>query len=765
MKGLYPVSLAAVSVALGAAPAVFAQQQGAQPEQQGQLADIVVTAQFRAQNVQEAPLAITAVNSEMLEARSQTNVSEVASRAPSVQLTTGGQGGGAQTATVSIRGIGQADFNFAVEPGVGTYIDDVYYGIPFGTAFDLVDIDRVEILRGPQGTLSGKNSIGGSLKLFSKKPGAESDGYIEGIYGSFNRVNLRAATNLTIVPDKLYARLTGMARHVDGYLKRYDYSCVTGRPAPGGSFAPGTGDCKIGTEGGQEVYALRGALRWLVSDGIENNLIVDFTEDRSEASPVKIIEQPDYGNGNNYVTGPKDYTSYANYTGLADTSEQFTVPAISHLRNWGISNNLTANLSPNLTLTSITAYRYTSGRNAWDGDGSPQALFNNFNVLKHKQFSQELRLSANVGDFADFTVGAFYYDARDRQGGRIDVETVGLDFAYDDPIKNRSKSGFAHLVLHPTDRFNITGGLRYTDEKKIYTFTRYSPIIGVPTNPFVAPLDGVVRSFKGNRWDYRLAIDYEIADDIRPYVQVATGFKGGGINPRPFFVQQAVTFDQEKVTSYEAGIKTMLFDRRVRLNAAYFHTDYNNLQAQLLACDSISPFPGAPCAATQNVGNAKIDGFEVEGEMGLGNFSLDGSVSFTDFRYTDVNPSSGITTATRPQFAPRWKYSVGAQYKIDLGGAGSITPRLDWVWQSKMESGAINNVPFFMNGTVESFGLLNGRLTYRSADEDWQLSLAVTNITDKFYYVNKYDREAQFGAIYGQPGRPREWQVSIKRTF
>ncbi|ANI80188.1 TonB-dependent receptor [Sphingobium sp. EP60837] len=733
----------------------------------GQLTDIIVTAQFKSENVQKAPLAITAVNAEMLEARSQSSVTDVANRAPSVQLSTGGQGGGSQTAAVAIRGIGTNDFQFPVEPGVGIYIDDVYYGISFGSSFDLVDLDRVEILRGPQGTLSGKNSIGGSIKLFSRAPGPDPDAYVEGTYGSFNRLSVKAASNFTLVPERLYARFTGMARHVAGYMKRYDYGCVTGRNAPGGNFAPGAGNCKIGTEGGQEVYAVRGALRWIASDRIEDHLVVDFTQDRSEASPAKLLLQHDFGNGNNYITGPKDYTSYANYTGHPGTADQFTVPAISHLKSWGIANTLDVRLNESLSLKSITAFRKSSGQNAWDGDASPESVFNNFNVFTHKQFTQELRLSTSLGSLVDATLGGYYYDADSTLGGRIDVEAAGLEFAFDDPFKQTSKSGFLHVVVHPSSRLNITGGIRYTKEDKDYTFTRFSPIPGQPTSPFVAPLDGVQRSFSGSRWDYRIAIDYEIADDIRPYAQVATGFKGGGINPRPFFVSQAVTFGQEKVTSYEIGLKTMLLDRRLRLNGAIYQTDYKDYQAQLLFCPDLSP-PGLGnnCAATQNVADAKIHGFEVEGEFQpVDGLSIDGSVSYVDFKFRNIDPASGLTANTRPQFSPKWKYAIGAQYRADLGGHGSLTPRLDWAYRSSIESNAINSTPGFMMGHVNAVGLLNARLTYRSPDEDWEASLAVTNVTDKFYYINKYDREAGFNTVFGQPGRPREWMVSIKRKF
>jgi len=747
------------------APGGPAANAAAEPE--GGIQDIVVTAQFRSQSMQSAPLAITAVSAALLDARSQTNVTDVANRAPSVQLSTGGQGGGAQTAAVAIRGIGTTDYQFPVEPGVGIYIDDVYYGVSIGSSFDLVDLDRVEILRGPQGTLSGKNSIGGSIKLFSRLPGPDADAYVEATYGAFDRISIKAATNITLVEDKLFARITGMARHVDGYMKLLDYGCVTGRDAPGGDFANAGNDCKIGTEGGQEIYALRGALRWVASETIENNLIVDYSRDRSEASPSKILLQPNYASGNNYITGRKSYTSYATYTGLPGTPDQYTLPAVSYMTNWGIANTLDIQLNDALSIKSITAYRRSSGENSWDADGSPESIFTNHNVFTHKQFTQELRLSAELGDFADVTAGGYYYDASSRLGDRINVEIVGLDFAFDDPFKQTSKSAFVHAVLHPTERLNITGGLRYTKEDKDFTFVRKSAIPGRPTHPAVAPLDGLSRSFSGSRWDYRIAVDYEIADDIRPYAQVSTGFKGGGINPRPFFATQAVPFEQEKVTSYELGLKTLTFDRRLRLNAAYYHTSYKDYQAQLLFCPDLSP-PGLGnnCAATQNVSDAKIDGFEVEAELQpVPGLSIDGSVSYVDFRFTNINLASGLTADTKPQFSPKWKYAIGAQYDFDLGDTGTLTPRLDWAYRSSIESNAINNVAGFMQGHVDGLGLLNGRLTYRTPSRNWELALAVTNITDKFYYINKYDREAGFNSVNGQPGRPREWMVSLKRKF
>jgi iron complex outermembrane receptor protein len=237
---------------------------------------VVVTAQFHSQNLQETPIAITAVTGDMLRARNQIDIAQVAERAPGVNLTTGGLGG-AQTTAVSIRGVGQTDFDLGLEPGVGMYIDDVYYGTLFGSLMDLVDLDRVEILRGPQGTVSGKNSEGGSIKLYSKQPTEETDGYLEGVIGTFDRREVRAGANFTLVPDHLFIRLTGLAEHLDGYVDDYDYQCATGKPPvpynsppsmalqPNGVAPDG---CKLSTEGGKNVVALRTILKWLVNDSI-----------------------------------------------------------------------------------------------------------------------------------------------------------------------------------------------------------------------------------------------------------------------------------------------------------------------------------------------------------------------------------------------------------------------------------------------------------------------------------------------------------------
>jgi iron complex outermembrane receptor protein len=213
--------------------------------------DIIVTAQFRAQRLQDTPIAITATTGAQLASKNVLSVTDLTAIAPNVNLSaaTGLNGSAVQA---YIRGIGQSDSSFALEPGVGIYIDDVYYGTTFGAILDLNDLDRVEVLRGPQGTLSGKNSIGGSVKLFSRKPDANGGGFLEATTGRFNRLDFRGSANFTLA-DGLYARISGLSKHTDGYFTLYDYGCLF--PASGIAATTSGGNCKTGTEGGIDVKA------------------------------------------------------------------------------------------------------------------------------------------------------------------------------------------------------------------------------------------------------------------------------------------------------------------------------------------------------------------------------------------------------------------------------------------------------------------------------------------------------------------------------
>lgn len=780
-------------MALAASTSGFAQEAEAVPE----VGDIIVTAQFRAQNLQDTPIAITAVNAEMLEARSQTDISKVADQAPSVTMKQAGAAFG-PSMTVSIRGVGQLDFNPALEPGVGMYIDDVYYATLTGSMFDLLDLDRVEVLRGPQGTLAGKNSIGGAIKLFSKKPQGDGSGYISATYGSRNRLDFRGSADFTIAKD-LFARVSGVYKDQDGYVDRLDYGCLF--PTSGIPATRPAGHCKVSELGGVGYRALRGMLRYAPYEGLDITVIGDYTKDsRTVAGGVLL-------NGNNQnpnvaVNGiPLDnrficgrYCTYADFqnpaaTWLGPIAPGFPLAATggndrSEYEGWGVSGQIDLDLTENLSIQSITAYREYD--TAWNNDDQQAPLSAAFGEsdLSHWFVSQELRLNGKIGDSINFTLGGYYSDQRTTYFTLQDIRYAPfpLQFIGNDPVNADTKAGFINVSWQATDALSINGGLRYSKESKDYTFVRLA-YDGVNPNPFLGSLNGVVGRYSGDKWDYRLAVDYRISPELLVYGSTSTGFKGGGIGPRPFVPDQVQPFDQETLTAYEVGIKSDLFDRKVRLNLAAFYNKYKDIQLTLLSCPQFGG-PGLPCALPQNAGDADVKGIELETTIRPADgLSIDGSASYLDFEYKCVNPAVAglaagpcssdpaiIATAVNPRspFTPKWKWSAGIQYEAQLGsGAGTLTPRFDAAYQSAIFTNAAPSPAGIQElAVIKGYTVANARLTWRNEKEDLEISGEVTNLFDKYYFNTTFDLTgAGAGITSGYPGRPREWAVSVKKKF
>jgi len=790
---------AASVIALIASSSAWAQSSAGNTEadQPGGLEDIVVTAQFRSQNVQDTPLAITAVSSEMLEARSQTSIADVANQAPSVTLKPQGTGMG-PALSASIRGVGQFDFNPALEPGVGVYVDDVYYATLTGSIFDLLDLDRVELLRGPQGTLAGKNSIGGAIKLYSKKPTGDGSGSISATYGSRNRVDLRGSADFALT-DNLFMRVAGVAKRQDGYIDRLDFACVNPpgsalNPAVGGVApqASTRGDCVVGHESDVGYNAFRAQVRWLPSEKIEINLIADYTDDdhtvsgqvltyADNADPAVRGNSPNVPYDSRFICGP--YCNYATnfapggpFAGSVATGyplDEVSADGRSKFRGYGFSGQVDIELADALQLQSITAYRSYNSKFTSDDDLSPLAVGLQKVDLDFWSFSQELRLNGSIGDGElEYTLGGFYQDQRSNFATIQDIRYAGipLQFLGNDPVNADTKAAFAHLSWRATDRLTLTAGLRYTKEHKDYTFRRLSldgtlnPFLNPPGNP----IDGKTGTYDGDRVDYRANVQYEFSRDLMAYAQVSTGFKGGGVSPRPFVVEQVVPFGPEKLTAYEIGFKSELLDRRARLNVAAFYSDYKGIQLTLLSCPQYGG-PG-PCAVPANAGDAHIKGIEAELSLRpVDGLSIDGAVSYVDFKYTSINPlAGGPSNPTGPQldgvppYTPKWKWSAGAQYEIDLGDSGSVTPRIDAAYQGTMSGGASNNVL----ENIPHYMVANGRITWRNGGRDLEISGEVTNLFDKYYYLTAYDLSAAgAGFAAAQPGRPREWALTVKKKF
>jgi iron complex outermembrane receptor protein len=629
----------------------------AQEESSAALEEITVTAQFREQRVQDTPIAITAISGDTLEARSQLAVTEIAAQTPNVTLTQGGAFGG-NSLTAYIRGVGQVDFIPSVEPGVGIFVDDVYYASVTGAVLELLDLDRVEVSRGPQGTLGGKNTIGGAIKLYSKKPSGDLDGFVEAGFGEFDAVRVRGATNFTLIEDKMWGRVSGTSLVRDGYVDNLDYGCTH----PGSGFVDSRqiSDCVTGTEGGINYAAARMALRWLPTEDLELNFsfnIVNEDSDPIPNVPVGFGETPapvfdtaglgvpfalwdTAGNALPYsyggapiatppgclflATGPScDPNSpnslYVNYSTYTDprTGVQITREKTLDARDFTFTIDWL--LGGNLAFKSITAFRELESGWGQDEDGTPIPLGQLYQFVDQEQISQEFRLNGGSSDSFDWSLGALYHNSKTPVTGRIGLGYVGFDFLHGpDPVETTHMAAFANGTFYLGERFEINAGIRFSDDEKDYTFQRRNPDLspiqpclgppGTPGNPpncLISDVNGKSTTFADTRTDYRLALSYRFSDAILAYTSYSTGYKGGGNNPRPFFNAQIVSLDPEELDTIEVGVKTDFWEGRGRLNAAYFVNDYQNIQAQFSSCPQFGAF-AVPCLATLNAGDADV---------------------------------------------------------------------------------------------------------------------------------------------------------------
>ncbi|MBN8831523.1 MAG: TonB-dependent receptor [Sphingomonadales bacterium] len=738
-------------LAFGQVSAAFAQEtqqagQQAAPAEETTAPDIVVTAQFRSQRLQDTPLSITAVNADLLASRNQTDISQVAAQAPNVQMTQMGGAFGSSMA-VYVRGIGQYDFNPAYEPGVGMYVDDVYYATLTGSVLDLLDLDRVEVLRGPQGTLTGRNSIGGAIKLFSKKPNSTNSGYVEAVYGARDRVDLRAGANFALT-DTLFARVAGVFKRQDGYVDQIDYGCKN----PGNSLgiignASTPSDCVVNRLGERNYTGLRGSLRFNPNDQFDWTITGDYTyENRSYAAGVISAIDTAKTGGVDFTCGR--FCTYASWYLPAggQAGQAYYMPNNTKFTGWGVSSNMSYEFNDALNLTSITAYRRY--RQIWgtDDDFTPLASIGGagFNDLTFRFFSQELRLNGKVGEFAEWTLGGFYNEQKSVYFTRQDIRYIGagnpalfLQFTGNDPIKADSKAAFGTVILHPAPDLNVTAGVRYTDEHKDYTFVRTRWDGGKLTDIFgVGALNGERANYDGDRVDWRLSVDYRFSPEVLAYATFSTGFKGGGVTARPFTRTQATngTFAPETLTAYEAGLKTDLLDRKLRLNVSAFYNNYKNIQLPISDCSLLDGFaPGTdpfPCAAIQNAGDGEMWGAEAElSASPVPGLDIDGSLSWIDGKWKRISAQVTSIKLNDPITTPNWRGSFGIQYKADLGQSGTLTPRFDLVYTGKQSQGRLAITrPLDYN---PSFVLANARLTWRNADEDLSVSFEVQNLFDK----------------------------------
>ena len=805
-RNLFAVLAALCGIA--AIPTALAQQQN-QTVVTGQpatgLEEIVVSAQRRTENLQSTPIAITAITAAALEARNLDNVTDVGAYVPNTVIAPLGAGWGS-TMAAFIRGVGLGDNILSFEPGVPIYVDDVYLGRPQGSILDLLDLERVEVLRGPQGTLFGKNAEGGTVRLISVKPQGNGVGYASITYGKYNRIEARAMADVALIENRVFARFSFSSKTADGYFKNFDYVCANGLGSLGSAqpaIAPGS-NCVTSMLGNENVQSGRAAFRFLINEQMEFNLVGDLTVQNQEG-PADKYTVIDGTNGLNagwgtltyapwgvptagppaYIGKPISYDSrfitnnmysaYSNYG--TDPISGRNVPNINDLNHWGIAGTLDWKLANDLNLKSVTAFREFRNQYGRDSDGSPLSENSTYDDAFHQQFTEEITLTGKAGP-VDWVTGAFYYHANDSDRG-YDVLypcTPQNPFVciheQDNYVKQVTKNWalFVHGTWHITDPLSLTAGVRYTSDEKDATIY----ITDFSTVPNTVVVNGQYVPLKTSHTDYDISLNYQINPDLMTYIRYSTGFKGGGFSPRPADALQTEPFKPEFLRTAEIGAKSEFYERRVRLNGDFFYSKYLDQQtfAQQLDADGVNWF------REENAGTARIWGFEGELQAEpVDQFRIDASFGYINYWIEDNGGNKLLFTGDNcngetcysPR-TPKFTGTLGGQYTFPLAG-GNFTPRLDYAYQSRIYF-VTNNGCFTMTGPAGcgtgaqgGYGLLNARMTWATLDSKWEVALWGRNLTNKAYFWGKLSLISFFGREQGNVAPPMEWGITFKRNF
>ena len=763
----------------------------------GQLEEVTVTARYTKENLQSTPVAITAVSGEVLENRGIVNITDLGQAVPNLFVTPGDANEGL-VPTISMRGVSANDSSFSTEPAVGIYIDDVYHNTMVGSALDLNDLERVEVKRGPQGTLSGFANIAGTISLFSKAPKGDDTGYLQVGYGSFNELEVKGAFDTTIAPN-LFMRISGQSKRQDGYVDQLDFTCemnALGKPQLAGTWPSVENStyqrgCKIGTFGGTNLQAARVALRYLPQDGLEINFTQSYSVEKDDSAPEVLIDahpspndgqasainalmQQQYGiqYDNRFLPPPgRPYSAYTNFCRPVADLLTPPLPNVCGQNGQGQTESDTAlrvdyDITDKIHAKLIGAYNYNTAYYNQDTDLSVTGMSIAVGTYRVGQATGELRINGlSFNDRLNWVTGAFYMNSVDMYGGSINYLT--LSETIQDHASANDKSGFFHGDFKITDKWSFSAGARYTDVEKGYTFFRPG-LLELPTH-----------DVGEHRVDWLVSTNYQFTDDLMGYATVATGSRPPGLNVHPATQYQVTPFPGEKLTNYELGLKTEFFDRRLRVNLTGFYEDYKvrNTTDPGFQCSAGPLGPPNPTwvPTAGQCGNngysywyisvgepANIRGaeFEINAEPVRGLLlNLDGGYN---------HYKSGVSTPGQPGYVfpgnipqPEWNVSAGVQYTA-VTPYGSIIPRLDAFFTSVATYGPSDTTapPTWV---VPGHTILNGQITYQPNDSKWSVIGQVTNLTNKYYYYDVFGGSGF--ELSGNVAPPREFFLKVKRDF
>ncbi|MEM9749391.1 MAG: TonB-dependent receptor [Pseudomonadota bacterium] len=731
--------------------AVFAQD-GAQGFS---LEEIVVTARKREEGLQSTPIAITAVTAKALEERGIVQLEDVATIAPNVSFSgIAPISGNPSAAVVYIRGVGQNDFTPVTDPGVGIYVDGVYIARSVGAALDLIDIERIEVLRGPQGTLFGRNTIGGAISLFTQDPGDDPRLTIAGTTGADNRAEVNVAASGKVT-DEIGVGFSGLYKQRDGYVLRLQDGLELGN---------------------DDVIAGRVKFSYEPTSNFRALLAADYTREDEETAPTVplAISGTTFPfntlyNLNNFpgvcitdFMGPGTGTIPASaltnpncqneqwVTGDPFTTNE-TGPSASEVETWGVSLTLDWDLGP-AQVKSITAFRALDAFFTRNADGSPFTIFETTDDFNQDQFSQELQVTgAAFDDIFEYVVGAYYF--REDGFNTNLVNTSIFNLVSGGGFENTNFAFYGEGTVDLLERVHLTAGIRYTDETK--GFTPNQIFVGAPEPLFPA----VESEVSFSEWTPRATIGFDVTPDILSYFTYSRGFKSGGFTQRytgPTATGGPIEFDPEFVDLFEVGLKSEFPDYNLRVNIAGFYSLYEDIQVSFNQ-------PGEANTITGNAAEGEIRGFEVEmAWIPIPALSITGTVGFTDAEYTDVGDGvAGLTTDDEFIRTPKWNSSLGVSYLVSLGQLGSLTPRVDWLYVGDQEFEPVN-VDFVAQ---DAYNVVNTNIRYDAAAvEGVSLTFGVTNVTNEEYFLSA-DSNPTIQLGEAAFARPRQWFLTLRYDY
>ena len=716
------------------------------------LEEITVTARKRSQDVQDVSMSISVLTGEQVAERTIMNAQDISWFTPGLYAT--GSSGDTDP-LYTIRGIGLNDAFSNNNPTVGVYLDEVIQPLVPMMGFQLYDLDRIEVLKGPQGTLYGRNTTGGAVNVFTRRAGEELNGYARVDFGEFERFEFEGAVGGPL-SETLSARVAALSiQQNDGWL----LNAFNGQ--------------RIGQ---LDQLSVRGKLEWTPTDEFELIATVTRSTDKSDSAGrehVGFLDGPFSGNlCQAAIEGRRDETQCVSFLGYSDLLEdRYTIEnssfygqdqdaestAVTVRINWDIGDT---------TLTAVTGYSEYDRVYNEDADGTPLIMIDVQSTNAIDALSQEIRLSGSTAGGFDWVIGGFvsedelFFDFQQALDEHIFLSRVSQNFTQ----VGKSWALFAHGQLPLSDRTRLVGGLRYTDEEKTFDYfgfdhdpfgTSAFPAIGI------APVPRYFDKSTSDEVTGEIGIEFDVSDDAMMYANVTKGFKSGGYKGAiSFSLPELEPFDPETLYAYEVGVKSTLADGRLRLNAAGYYYDWKDFQAFVTEIRG-----GVPVLVLANAGDAEVSGLELDAQwapvdglqLWLGANLMDTEIT----RYNTI-PGTGDNQGNRLSNSPEVMINARARYEFDVGQSGWLAfVASDLVYRSKVYYSLGNNG----QSAQDAIWLWSGRAGLVSADEHWSISVWGKNLTDKFYKTQSYDNLGGIFPSQNYLGMPRSYGISVKYSF